>query len=170
MLIEIIKHTPLWVLVLFIVLIAMGYSQSKDRTVSRGRLSIIPIVMILLSFYGVLSAFGVLSIGIIFWFAGILIAVVVGIKAELQGVTFSTKNQLFFIPGSWLPLALMMALFFTKYTVGVVLARHLPVANSTLFIGIVSLCYGLFSGVFLARTIAIRRSILLVKSITNCPT
>ncbi|MFQ3789298.1 hypothetical protein [Halomonas sp. A29] len=35
MLIEIIRNTPRWVFLLFIVLLVMGYQQSRDRTASR---------------------------------------------------------------------------------------------------------------------------------------
>jgi lipopolysaccharide export LptBFGC system permease protein LptF len=58
LLIEILKRTPPWVFFLFFVLLAVGYYQSKDRIVGRGKVAILPIIMIALSFYGVLSAFG----------------------------------------------------------------------------------------------------------------
>ncbi|MGE5820140.1 MAG: DUF6622 family protein, partial [Deltaproteobacteria bacterium] len=50
------------------------------------------------------------------------------------------------------------AIFFTKYAVGVILARQLPVANEPVFVGSISLCYGFLSGIFLARALVIRRS------------
>lgn len=159
MLIEILKHTPPWVFVLFFALLLLGYFQSKGRTVSRSRLSILPVAMIVLSFYGVLSAFGVGPVGIACWVLGVAIAVAIGIKlATPKGVRFSTQTQSFFIPGSWLPLVFMMAIFFTKYAVGVILARHPAVAGKTVFVASLSLCYGLLCGVFLARATAIWRS------------
>ncbi len=161
MLIEILKRTPSWVFVLFFALLTLGYSQSKDRSVSRVKVSILPVAMISLSFYGVLSAFGFVPIGLAFWALGVAIAVGLGTKLALpQGVAFSTETQSFLVPGSWLPLAFMMAIFFTKYAVGVILARWLPIASDSAFVGAVSLCYGLFSGVFLARAIVIWRSAL----------
>lgn len=159
LLIEILKRTPPWVFVLFFVLLALGYFQSKGRTVSRGKVSILPLAMIVLSFYGVLSAFGMAPVGLAFWAAGVAIAVGIGVRlAAPQGVAFSAETQSFFVPGSWLPLAFMMAIFLIKYGVGVSLARRLPVASETAFVGSVSFCYGLLSGVFLARAIVIWRS------------
>ena len=159
MLIEILKRTPLWVFVLFFILIALGYFQSKGRTVSRRRVSVLPVAMIALSFYGVLSAFGVAPVGLVFWALGVALAVGVGVNlAAPQGVTFLRETQSFFIPGSWLPLAFMMAIFFTKYAVGVVLARQLPIASEAVFVASISLCYGLLSGVFLARAMVVWRS------------
>jgi hypothetical protein len=156
MFIEILKHTPSWVFVLFFVLLAMGYFQSKDRTVSRGRVSILPVAMIALSFYGVFSAFAIVPVGLVSWVVGVLAAVWLGVRiAAPRGVAFSIDTQLFSVPGSWLPLALMMAIFFTKYAVGIIQGRHLPIANEPVFIGSISLCYGFFSGLFLARALVI---------------
>lgn len=159
MLIEILKRTPSWVFVLFFVLLALGYSQSKKRVFSRGNISILPAAMIVLSFYGVLSAFGLSVVGLISWLAGVGVAVWLGVTlVSPSGVSFSTETQSFSVPGSWLPLALMMAIFFTKYAVGVILARQLPIASEPAFTGAISFCYGLLSGVFLARALVVWRS------------
>lgn len=159
MLIEILKRTPPWVFVLFFALLALGYFQSKSRTVSRAKVSMLPVAMIVLSFYGVFSAFGVAPIGLAFWVLGVVIAVGVGVTlAAPRGVTFSAETQSYCVPGSWLPLVFMMTIFFIKYVVGVILARQLPVVSETAFVGSVSLCYGLLSGIFLARAIVIWRS------------
>jgi hypothetical protein len=159
LLIEILKRTPSWVFVLFFVLLALGYSQSNDRVVSRGKVSILPVAMIVLSFYGVLSAFGIAPVGLISWVVGVGVAVWLGVTlASPRGVSFSTETQSFSVPGSWLPLALMMAIFFIKYAVGVILARQLSIARDPAFIGSIRFCYGLLSGVFLARALVVWRS------------
>jgi hypothetical protein len=160
MLIEIIKHTPSWVFVLFVVLLIMGYKQSKDRTINRGEVLILPVAMIGLSFYGVMSAFGVgRPIGLVSWLAGIFIAGLLSIRfPSPAGVSYSAMDRSYTVPGSWFPLFLMMAIFFIKYVVGVILARKLPVANEQIFIAAVGFSYGLISGIFLARTFVIYRS------------
>ena len=159
MLIEILKRTPSWVFVLFFVLLAFGYYQSKDRVVNRNKVTILPAVMVVLSFYGVLSAFGSTPFALSSWLAGVAITVYLGLKfANSSGVSFATETRSFSVPGSWLPLALMMAIFFTKYAVGVILARKFPIAGELAFIGSISLIYGLLSGVFLARAVAILRT------------
>jgi hypothetical protein len=160
MIIEIIRHTPLWVFVLFIALLIMGYMQSKDRTINRSKVVILPVAMIGLSLYGVISAFGIgHPIGLFSWIAGIFVAGLLCIKfPSPAGVSYSTKDRSYSVPGSWFPLFLMMAIFFIKYAVGVILARKLPIANEQIFIAVVSFCYGLISGIFLARTFVIYRS------------
>lgn len=156
MLIEILKRTPSWVFILFFVLLSLGYFQSKNRTISRFGISMLPIAMLGLSFYGVVSAFGIVFAGLTSWFVGVAIAVGLGVKLTTpKGITFSTQTKTFSVPGSWLPLVLMMAIFFTKYAVGVVLARQLPIVSEPGFIISISFCYGLLSGVFLARAVVI---------------
>lgn len=152
MLTEILKRTPPWVFILFFVLLAFGCFQSKDRVVSRGRVILLPAAMIMLSIYGVISAFGITPEPLIFWAAGVAFAVWSGLKwVRTECFSFSTETQSFTVPGSWLPLALMMAIFFTKYVVGVIVARKLPIVGALIFIWGVSLIYGLLSGVFLSR-------------------
>ncbi len=159
MLIEILRRTPSWVFVLFFVLLAVGHFQSKDRAVSRNKVSILPLAMIALSFYGVLSAFGIAPVGLFSWVVGVVVAVWIGVRLSTpRGVSFSIETRLFAVPGSWLPLALMMAIFVIKYAVGVILARQLSIANESVFIGSISLCYGFLSGLFLARALVIWRS------------
>lgn len=158
MLIEILKRTPSWVFVLFVALLALGYLQSRDRSVSRSRIALLPLAMTGLSFYGVVSAFGIVPFGFSAWMAGVATAVALGARwAAAHSASFTVETQLFEVPGSWLPLALMMAIFCTKYALGVILARQLPLAAEPVFIGAVSLCYGLFSGAFLARMFGILR-------------
>lgn len=154
MLVEVLKRTPAWVFILFFALLAAGYFQSKDRVVSRCKVILLPAAMVVLSFYGVLSAFGIAPYGLTFWLVGIGIPVCLGSKiVNLSGVSFEMETQSFSIPGSWLPLSLMMAMFFTKYAVGVILARKLPIASELAFVGSISFIYGFLSGVFLARAI-----------------
>ena len=159
MLFEILKRTPIWVFALFFILLAVGHLQRKDRCVSRGWVSILPLAMIGLSFYGVLSAFGIVATGLACWGLGVAMAVALGISAgKPHNVVFNRKTQSFHIPGSPFPLILMMAIFFTKYAVGIVLARHLPLGNTTSFVNTASFVYGLLSGVFLARAMVIWRA------------
>lgn len=126
---------------------------------SRAKVAILPVAMICLSFYGVLSAFGVgRPVSLVSWAAGIFIVGLLGRKFPSQvGAYYSVENRSYSVPGSWLPLFLMMAIFFIKYAVGVILARKLPIANEQIFMVPVSLSYGLISGLFLFRAFAIWR-------------
>ena len=60
------------------------------------------------------------------------------------------------VPGSWLPLVLIVGLFCIKYFAGASLALHPALASDSSFAGLCSLAYGSFSGLFLARALSLR--------------
>lgn len=158
MLIQILKHTPLWVLVLFFVLLALGYLSSRPRNITRGRLAILPAVMILLSAHGVVAGFGYRWIGVGAWVVGMALAMPRNQALQLpRGATYSATPRTFTLPGSWIPLALMMVIFFTKYAVAVILALDHALNEATPFVAGICLFYGLLSGMFLSSALALWR-------------
>lgn len=158
MLFEILRHTPTWVFVLFFVLLALGYFQARPRTAPRATIAILPAFMLMLSLYGVLSAFGVAVTGLIAWLGGAALAILLGQRfAAPRDASYSAATRTFSVPGSWLPLALMMAIFFTKYGVAVALARNPGLSAVALFIGCVSLVYGFLSGLFFSGVLRMWR-------------
>jgi len=150
---ELISHTPTWVFAIFFILLLLGFIQSREREVKVKTVFILPIAMIIFSFFGVSSVFGLSLFTISLWFLGLTITLLIGLKlAYPKLVCFSVQSNKLKIPGSWTPLLLMMAIFFTKYFVGFAVARELPVINDQLFIVLLCLIYGSFSGVFLSRS------------------
>ncbi|PLK50493.1 DUF6622 family protein [Uliginosibacterium sp. TH139] len=159
MLIEILKHTPLWVYLLFALLLAAGLAQSKDRRLGRVRVSTLPLVMAGLSFFGLVADFGLAWAALVCWTISAAASSVVGLRFASPGaVTWSEQTREFSVPGSWLPLVLMMAIFVMKFAVAVVVVRQLPLATESTFVVCVSLGYGLFSGLFLTRTLRVLKA------------
>ncbi|MBP1681902.1 MAG: hypothetical protein H6Q35_2241 [Proteobacteria bacterium] len=153
MLMTILQHTPAWVYVLFVVLLGLGWMQSRDRVVPYFRAFVLPCIMVIFSIYGVVSAFG-MSIGIVAWSLGMMAVMALGIRIRaFYNAVYIEEHNAFAIKGSWLWLALMMVIFWLKFAVGVMLARQLAVIYEPWFILSVSFCYGLLSGIFLVRVI-----------------
>jgi hypothetical protein len=162
MIVEILKHTPIWVFGLFIFLIVLGFKQSKERRVKKLLVLPLPIGMVFLSFFGVYTSFGLAPLPIGVWF--ITLASMSYFMVEyfpVEKVSFSSISGSFLVPGSWLPFVLMMAIFFTKYIVGVLSVLHPTVVMSAVFVVSISLIYGLFSGMFIARAISVWRAMYL---------
>jgi hypothetical protein len=156
MIIEILSHTPRWVFALFFGLIYLGYTQSKARAVSATRLVIIPVAMLGLSFSGAYTTFNASVLALGFWFGAFVLGAATALSfVSVKRVSYSTETQMFSLPGSWLPLSLMMAIFFTKYAVGMLLAQHPELLAQTRFFAIASMAYGFFSGIFLGRMLKI---------------
>ena len=70
-------------------------------------------------------------------------------------VAYTAATRSFLVEGSWLPLAVMMLIFFTRYAVTVTLAINPGLAASPWLATGVSAAYGLMSGAFLARALRI---------------
>jgi len=153
MLLSILQHTPVWVYVLFFALLGLGWMQSRDRIVPYVRAFILPLIMVLFSIYGVVSAFG-MSIGVIAWSVGLIVVMALGIRIRaFYNAVFMEENKAFAIKGSWLWLSLMMVIFWLKFAVGIALARQLEMVYELWFILGISLCYGVLSGIFLVRMV-----------------
>lgn len=155
MLIQILLNTPSWVFAVFALLLVLGSRQLIAHRVPLGRATIVPLVMIGLAVWGVLSALrnspaGLLAL--LAW-AGVaaLMLVWVARRALPAATHFEPATRSFRLPGSAVPLALMMAIFLTKYAVGVLMALHPQLSHHSAFALGVSALYGLFSGVFAGR-------------------
>jgi len=154
---QIIQHTPVWVWGLLVALVAFGLSQARDRAVSLVRMTILPLVLLALSFSGVISTFAHATIAILAWGVGVAAAIALGRRfLRVRGASWSSETGLLYVPGSWLPLVLMVALFLIKYGVGVTLAVNPAMAADTTFGAVCGLAYGSFSGLFAARTLGLR--------------
>ena len=158
MVLLILQHTPVWVWGLFAALVAIGFSQTHDRDVSVFRLTALPLLLVALSLSGVLRAFGHMPIAFAGWGAGLAFALgFVRQHMAVRGAAWLRDTQRIRVPGSWLPLGLIVGLFTVKYLAGASLAMVPALASEPVFAGGCSLLYGLFSGLFLARALSLRR-------------
>lgn len=167
-LIAIVQHTPVWVWGLLAMLVALGLWQTRPREMSLTRVTVLPLVLTALSLGGVLSAFGHLPVAFAAWAAGIAAALGLARRAvAVRGASWSPSRALLHVPGSWLPLVLIVSLFALKYGAGVSLSLAPALASDTSFAGVCSLAYGTFSGLFLARALSLRS--LALRSATTQP-
>jgi len=155
-LMQILRGTPVWVYPLFLGLVVMGYLQSKPREVAPAMIAILPLALGVFSLSRVLGAFGPEPWALAAWAAGTAAALLLN-RALKQpaGARWSEANGSFHVPGSWVPLALMMAIFFARYALAVSLAIRPEIAHSTGFTAAASFGFGLLSGCFLARALRI---------------
>jgi len=157
MLLQIVQHTPVWVWGLLAALVAYGWTQTRRREISLARLTVVPLVLLALSFAGVVSTFAHATVAILAWGAGVAAAVTIGRPfVKVRGASWSPETGLLQVPGSWLPMGLMLGLFLIKYGVGVTLAMNHAMAANTAFGAGCGLAYGIFSGLFAARTLGLR--------------
>lgn len=153
----ILEHTPLWVWAVFVAVVFLGLRQARTRNVSIARATILPVVMIVLSLSGVLGAFGQVPFAWAAWAIGLVLTLALAGKAvAVRGAVRSAQPGFLHIPGSFLPVALILAVFVTKYSAGVALAINPSLAANTGVAVALSLVYGAFSGLFWARARSLR--------------
>jgi hypothetical protein len=101
MLMQILTHTPPWVFGLFVLLVVLGFNQTRARRISRARLAVLPLAMATLALLGVWSSFAAHAVALSAWLL-VLVAVVGGSLqlAPPRDVAYSPETKRFSVPGS----------------------------------------------------------------------
>ena len=157
MLWQIIQHTPLWVWPLLLGLTALGIVQSQDRSIPGSVVLALPLVMVAYSAYGLIATFGLDPRALAAWCAGILatIALNQSLFGIPHGVVRDPGHWRFLVRGSLLPLAVIMAIFWTRYALGALAGMSPATLAVPNFVIGVAFWLGLCGGFFPARTIRI---------------
>ena len=152
MFIMIISKTPVWVWGLLAALVTLGLTQTRTRQMTVVRATVLPLVMMGLSLFGVLSTFGAKPLPLCAWLVA-LMTTALAAKAfgAWRGATWSAATSRFQVPGSWLPMAIILSIFGVKFYVGVSMAMQPELRADAQFSLIACLIYGVLSGLFLAR-------------------
>jgi hypothetical protein len=158
MLIEIVTRTPLWVWGLFAALLALGLYQRRTRQVRPGQLLILPVVLLVLGVSSLAAAFTAQPVLAAVWLAALGTAVMLGLRLPpAPGTHWDAPSGRLQLPGSWLPMVLILIIFTLRYTAAVSLAMH-PAWRQDLAVQVpLSLAFGALSGLFLGRALGLRR-------------
>jgi hypothetical protein len=157
----VLQHTPTWVWGLLATLTAVGLSQVRTRSVGLARVALLPMAMTGLALWGTVSAFGGST-----QFGPVLLAWLTAAAATLAAVApfappagsrYDPAARSFLLPGSWIPLLLILGVFLTKYIVGVEVAMQPSLAHDSQYTLVVGTLYGAFSGIFGGRAVRLWR-------------
>ena len=161
MIAQILINTPLWVWGLLAALLALGFSQARSRTAGLGRITLLPLGLGAFSLYGTVSAFGASPPVIGSWLAATTLLLLIVTQMPLPaGARYESATRQFHLPGSWVPMALILCIFLTKYVVGVSLVMHPELKANANFILAIGTLYGLYSGIFAGRAVRLIRLVL----------
>lgn len=149
----VLRNTPTWVWGLLAGLVALGASQLRNRTAGLARVSLLPVGMAVFSVWGTFSALGAsphLAGAVAAWLiaAAVALAFVAPGRAAAQ---FDPVQRSYRLPGSVVPLLLIVGIFLVKYVVGVELAMAPQLAQDSRYVLTVAALYGAFSGIFVGR-------------------
>jgi hypothetical protein len=157
---HIFSHTPVYVWGILAFLIFRGVLALRERDITMTRMTIIPVVMLVLALQSIASRFGLGSLAMAAWL------VATAAMALQRGTFGASRVKAGLQPGSlrmggsWTPLLLMLTIFVIKYAMAIVQAVQPQLAQGAVFAmtacGLLGLCNGWFLGQ-LARDIATAR-------------
>ena len=160
MIAQILAHTPIQVWILLCVLIALGWSQTRNRQLSLKRVAILPVIMTAFSLWSMTRTFGWHLQALMLWSLGSLAMVACVQRFRLgQGTFFDRQTQQFQVQGSYLPLLLILGIFLTKYSIAVISATQPTSLQNPNFMFVCATLLGTMSGVFLGRSLRLWRLI-----------
>lgn len=149
--VEVVRHTPVWAWGILAAIVVLGALQMRDHATSRLRLLAMPLGMGGYSLWGAAAAFGVQAPVLLAWTAGLTIALVSNARAGRPGQVRADRDGGFTLPGSPLPLLLMLAVFVLRYAIAVSLVLHPQWRVEAGFALPASVAGGFLSGLFAAR-------------------
>ncbi len=157
MLIQILMHTPLWVWALLTALLALGLWQRRQRHVRRGQLLALPLTMLALGLWSMAPGFVAQPLVAGAWLLALLAAAQVGRRLPTPAAArWLAAEQRLHLPGSWVPLVIILCIFSLRYATGVSLALH-PEWRSMLSVQLpLALAFGSLSGLFMGRALGLR--------------
>lgn len=172
----VLQKTPTWVWGLLAALLALGGSQLVARTASLARVTIMPLAMTAFSAYGLVSGFGasgqVLG-AMAAWLGAALVVAAIALALRPSapaGTRYLAASRSFHIPGSAVPLALIVGIFLTKYLVGIELAMQPALTHDARFALEIAALYGVFNGLFIARSARLWRMALARQTVATAST
>jgi hypothetical protein len=150
-----ISNIPVWVFFIFASLVFIGYRQTRTREVGVGVVAVLALSMFGLSLYGVIAAFGANTVALGAWALGVATSVTFGRGVFGPRGLVALSAARVQVPGSWLPLALMMGIFAAKFVLGFATGVGSPIVKQLWFMAGASAVFGLLSGAFTARALVV---------------
>lgn len=158
MLITILQHTPGWVWPMLAGLLALGLWQRLDRAVRPGQLMILPGVLLALGLSTLAPVFVRLPLAALVWLAALALGAAAGSRWPApRGTQWLPERRRLHLPGSWLPMALIVLVFGLRYGAGVAQGLHPEWRALWPLQAGQALLFGALSGLFAGRALALRR-------------
>ena len=150
---QILLNTPVWVWVLLAALLVLGWRGTRPRSMPLWSALALPVAM------GVYALFNAVRAGLgdpfapVAWAAGAAVAFLLNhvLLRQPRDIVWSRETRRVSLPGSWLPMVLILGIFGLNY-VGAVTRAVLPaIAGDIGFKRAITAVAGLLGGLFLSR-------------------
>ncbi len=152
---QVLKNTPVWAWAILVALIALGINQLRTRVVSRYSVVIAPVVFLLV---GLMTASRG-RVGFWVWALTLLVtaAVTFFVWQPTGGARYEASIDRLNLPGSVIPLLIMLTIFLLNYVINVALAINPSLRSDLVWQVGPAIILGALSGVFLGRALTLFR-------------
>lgn len=156
MILNILAHTPVWVWGLLATLMALGFSQTRQRRLAPWRLVMLPLVLLAMGLWSMAPGFRALPLSALVWLAALGVggALLAG-RPPPAGAKWLPAEQRLQLLGSWMPMLLIVAIFSLRYAANVGMAMNPGWRTAPELLLPLALLYGGLSGLFLGRALAL---------------
>lgn len=149
---QILMYTPKWVFGLLAGLIVLGLIQARTRQVPVKVVFIVPVAMTMMSLIGTLMDLGFTAITISCWLLGAVSLTLLLFKiTSNSSVAYNDTTRKLTLQGSWIPLLVILAIFCTRYALGMSFGMNLAIVHEFYFAPFMSFILGALSGYFIAQ-------------------
>lgn len=156
----IIHGTPVWVWVLFVVLLSRGFKALKSGTSPLSKLAIVPLVFAVWGIAHLVSDPLMGWSAALAWVTGALVGVAGGVvlASRSRFIVDPIANTVM-LPGSVLPLILIVATFVTKFWLAIEIATMTDAASLGMYVLASALVSGVVAGLFAGRFLTYWRAL-----------
>jgi len=153
---DILRYTPIWVWGLLAALLTLGFWQTRTRNLARARLLALPLTLLCLGLWSTSSSFSTLPLAAGVWLATLVASSFAARRLPPPaGARWDAVNERLHLPGSWLPLALIVTMFTLRYSATVAMMLHPAWRGDPTLLLPLSALYGALGGLFLGRAIGL---------------
>jgi hypothetical protein len=158
MILQILAHTPVWVWALLAGLLALGLWQRRERRVRRGQLLLLPLALVALGLWSMAPGFVAQPVAALLWLAAIAGAAGLGLRLPRPtAACWLPEEQRLFLPGSWVPMLIILCIFSLRYAAGVGQGLNPQWRGMAEVQWPLALVFGSLSGLFLGRALGLLR-------------
>jgi hypothetical protein len=151
---QIISRTPMWVWVILAALVFMGTKALRPRVVKRFTVLIAPVAFLVL---GLVSSRG--AITLVAWVISLFTVAVFThfFWKSTAGACYVPEGDRLHLPGSFMPMTLMLSIFWVNYVINVTLAINPSLRGEFAWEVGPGLVLGALSGLFAGRALTMFR-------------
>lgn len=151
---QILVHTPIWVWLLLAFLVSRGLVALRPRDVTPSRMLILPVVFLVWGLSGLMGSRG-FGVDFLMFFVAFAAGAYGGLALAALGPAprLAPETGVMGMPGSPIPLTLILTSFAFKYVGTVALAVDADPAQRAIVAIAMTIAGGIFAGLFWGRTL-----------------